>query len=291
MLKAVFWAIRPKTLSISLGPVLIGSAIAMEKGNFDFGIFILIALAALCIQVTANLSNDLFDGIAGVDSYDRLGPTRVTAAGLLSKEAVAALTAFSIFISVAAGFILVLKGGTAILLIGSSAILSALLYTAGPYPLGKLGLGELFVFFYFGPAAVLGTVHLHGGDVFSLSAFLAGISTGLLGVAMISINNLRDIASDQRAGKKTLAVRFGSDFGKIEISLSSLSAALLLFILGLLSHIASVCSLSGIALIPFLIRQHRLYTKTEGRWMNRLLEELSFSIFTAGLLFFLLCLI
>lgn len=235
MLKAVFLAIRPKTLSISLSPVLIGSAIAMERGNFDFGIFILIAIAALSIQITANLSNDLFDGIAGVDSEDRLGPTRVTAAGLLSVEAVAVLTAFSIILAAAAGLILVLKGGTVILLIGSSAIISALLYTAGPYSLGKLGLGELFVFFYFGPVAVLGSAYLHGGEAFS-------------------------------------------------------TAALLLFILGFFSRLPSVCGLSGIALIPFLIRQHRLYSQCAGRCLNRLLEELSFSILAAGLLFFLLCL-
>lgn len=221
-------AIRPKTLTVSLAPVILGTALAYHDGYFSPSYLALTLLGALLIQIGTNLSNDYFDFQKGADTHERVGPTRVTQAGLISPGQVKA--AFILVFACAAclGVLLVMRGGWPILLIGLASILSGMAYTAGPYALAYLGLGELFVLIFFGPVAVVGTYYVQALK-FSGSAFWAGIAIGLLSCAILVVNNLRDIDQDKKANKKTLAVRFGRRFAHLEYVFCLLVPALIAF--------------------------------------------------------------
>ena len=288
-IEAVVRASRPKTLGISIAPVLLGAGLAWRVDRFSLLFTVLTIAAALSIQITANLANDLFDYLGGVDGDDRLGPPRMTALGILSPRSMVLLTVLSTGSAVLFGLPLVVRGGLPILLIGVSAICLAVAYTAGPFPLGKMGLGEFFVFIYFGPVAVLGSYYLQAGPDFSYVHLLGGAAVGLLGVALLSVNNLRDIAGDAGSGKRTLAVRFGKDFGRLEIQLSAAGAFALLCLTGFAPGIPLHCGLSGLVLVPLLISLRHVGQREPGRWMNGLLAQVSLTILCAGFSFFLLC--
>ena len=206
-------AFRPKTLIVSIAPVFLGLSLAFHNGYFNsffIGLFTLIA--AILIQIGTNLINDLYDFLNGADNANRIGPVRVVQSGLLSESSVR-LGAFLCFgLSLLIGIYLVFIGGIPILLIGSFAVLSGYCYTAGPYPLGYNGLGDIFVFIFFGLIAVPGTYylqHLQKNMLFDIDSILIGSSIGFIAVAILCVNNIRDIISDSNVGKKTLAVRFG----------------------------------------------------------------------------------
>ena len=206
-------ASRPKTLIVSIAPVFLGLSLAFHNGYFNsffIGLFTLIA--AILIQIGTNLINDLYDFLNGADNANRIGPVRVVQSGLLSESSVR-LGAFLCFgLSLLIGIYLVFIGGIPILLIGSFAVLSGYCYTAGPYPLGYNGLGDIFVFIFFGLIAVPGTYylqHLQKNLLFDIDSILIGSSIGFIAVAILCVNNIRDIISDSNVGKKTLAVRFG----------------------------------------------------------------------------------
>ena len=206
-------ASRPKTLIVSIVPVFLGLSLAFHNGYFNsffIGLFTLIA--AILIQIGTNLINDLYDFLNGADNANRIGPVRVVQSGLLSESSVR-LGAFLCFgLSLLIGIYLVFIGGIPILLIGSFAVLSGYCYTAGPYPLGYNGLGDIFVFIFFGLIAVPGTYylqHLQKNLLFDIDSILIGSSIGFIAVAILCVNNIRDIISDSNVGKKTLAVRFG----------------------------------------------------------------------------------
>ena len=208
-------AARPKTLTVSLAPILVGTALAHQEGFFSGFYLTLTLLGAVFIQIGTNLCNDYFDFQKGADTPERVGPTRVTQAGLISPHQVKIgfVTVFSL--AMAVGFLLVLRGGWVICLIGIASILSGIAYTAGPYALAYLGLGELFVLIFFGPVAVAGTYYIQALKFSWLSCW-AGIALGLLACAILVVNNLRDIEQDKKANKKTLAVRFGKKFAQYE---------------------------------------------------------------------------
>lgn len=212
-------AIRPKTLSISVAPVLAGSALALgEAGQYFPALFAAALAGALLIQIGTNLHNDVGDFERGADSGDRLGPPRATACGWLAARDVrrAALLAFAAAFVI--GVYLIWHGGWPILAIGVLSIASGLAYTGGPRPIAYSALGEVFVWLFFGLAAVMGSYYLQAGRV-SLSAFLAANALGLLAAAVIVVNNARDLESDRRAGKNTLAVRIGTDGARVEYAL------------------------------------------------------------------------
>ena len=206
--KVWLMAARPRTLPASAAPVLVGTAAAIGDGRFR----LLPALAALLgsalIQIGTNLANDVFDGLRGTDGPDRVGPLRVTAAGLLAPRQVMAGMVLIFALAVAVGVYLVWVGGWPIVWIGTLGILSGILYTGGPWPLGYHGLGDLFVFIFFGPVAVGGTYYVQAGTV-NLRVLAAGAAVGALATAILVVNNLRDRVTDARVGKRTLAVRFG----------------------------------------------------------------------------------
>lgn len=214
-LKPWIMASRPKTLPAAIAPVLIGLALAYADGAFSPTIAGATLMAALCLQIGTNYANDYFDFLHGADTEDRQGPTRITQAGLVTLSQMRWGTAIVFLVAALFGAILVFHGGWPILVIGLLSIAAGVFYTAGPFPLGYLGLGDLLVLLFFGFAAVGGTYYLQTGHV-TTQALLAGVAPGLLSTAILAVNNLRDIDTDRQTGKRTLAVRFGARFAKVE---------------------------------------------------------------------------
>lgn len=205
-------AARPKTLGAAVAPVLIGTAMAFEAGGVHVPSAALALLSAVLIQVGVNYHNDYADYLKGADTEDRVGPTRVTQAGLVAPEAMRRATIVVFALAVLAGGYLIWRGGWPILAIGALSIFSAVLYTAGPYSLADTGLADLFVLVFFGPVAVGGTYYVQALSINPV-VLVAGLAPGLLSVGILLVNNIRDISEDQRAGKKTLPVRWGRPFG------------------------------------------------------------------------------
>jgi 1,4-dihydroxy-2-naphthoate octaprenyltransferase len=213
--KAFVLAARPKTLAASVGPVLLGSALAYHRGAFDLRALLAALLAAVSIQIGTNLANDYFDHQKGADLPDRIGPARATAMGWLSPGTVALGAGIAFGFAALLGLLLVALGGWPIAAIGLSGIAAGIAYTGGPFPLAYLGLGEPFVFLYFGLFAVVGTVLVHGVPA-GPDAWAAGAALGALSCAILVVNNLRDHVQDLRAQKRTLAVRLGPRFARLE---------------------------------------------------------------------------
>jgi 1,4-dihydroxy-2-naphthoate octaprenyltransferase len=218
-------AVRPKTLWASIAPVFVATAMAFGDGVQHFPTAFICLLAALAIQIGTNIANDYYDFKKGTDTAERIGPTRVTQAGLI--QPVMMIFAFSLCFTLAAllSIGLITRGGWPIAMIGVLAILSGIFYTAGPRPLGYLGLGDVFVLIFFGPVAVAGTYYVQSLEM-NAAVLLAGLGPGLISVAILAVNNLRDIASDAKTGKHTLAVRFGRSFTICEYLFSIIGASL-----------------------------------------------------------------
>ncbi len=208
-------ATRPKTLPAAVSPVLVGCALAYRSGEFNPLVACAALAVSLLLQIGVNLANDYFDFKRGVDTKDRLGPTRVTQSGLIPPATVKAAMSFVLLLAALAGLYLVFIGGWPILLLGIASILSALAYSGGPFPLASNGLGDLFVFIFFGPVAVCGTYYLQAMHVSNL-ALLLSICPGFLITAILVVNNTRDIATDAEVGKNTLAVILGVKGSRIE---------------------------------------------------------------------------
>ena len=202
-------AARPQTLPAAVAPVVVGSAAAFAAGSFRWLPFLAALVGALLIQIGTNLANDYFDFRKGADTAERLGPVRVTQAGLLAPETVRNGMVVAFGAAALIGVYLIIVGGWPILVIGLLSIAAGVLYTGGPWPLGYNGLGDLFTFIFFGIVAVTATAYLHVGAVPPL-AWAASIPVAMLVTAIIVVNNLRDIATDRAAGKRTLAVIIGA---------------------------------------------------------------------------------
>jgi 1,4-dihydroxy-2-naphthoate octaprenyltransferase len=201
-------AARPRTLPAAVAPVLVGTALAGFEHVFHPLRFLAALLGAIFIQVGTNLSNDYSDARRGADAEDRLGPVRVTAGGLVPPQQVLVATYVSFGLAVLAGVYLIVVAGWALLLVGAASILAGIAYTGGPKPYGYEGLGEVFVFLFFGVVAVAGSFFVQLRTL-NWEAFALSVPVGLLAAAILVVNNIRDIDSDRRAGKRTLAVRMG----------------------------------------------------------------------------------
>ena len=207
-------AARLRTLPAAVAPVLVGTSLALGDGHFHPLAFLAALLGAILIQVGTNLSNDYSDARRGADTEDRLGPVRVTAGGLVPPSQVLLATYVTFGLAVLCGVYLVIVAGPELLAVGAASILAGVLYTGGPKPYGYEGLGELFVFLFFGIVAVTGSYFV---QVQSLpwEAFLCAVPVGLLASAILVVNNVRDLETDRRAGKRTLAVRMGRERTRI----------------------------------------------------------------------------
>ncbi|HLE97312.1 MAG TPA: 1,4-dihydroxy-2-naphthoate polyprenyltransferase [Candidatus Thermoplasmatota archaeon] len=199
-------AARPRTLPAAVSPVVVGGAFAFDAGAFAALPFAAALLGAVLLQVAANLANDYFDFVKGADTSERIGPVRVTQAGLLTPGEVRSGIVAALAAAVAVGLYLIWIGGWPVLAIGVAGMVCAVAYTGGPFPLGYHGLGEVFVFLFFGPVAVGGTYWVLTGSI-APDPLLAGVAVGLLAAAILVVNNVRDRDTDARAGKRTLAVR------------------------------------------------------------------------------------
>ena len=215
-------AIRPRTLIVSVSPVLVGLAFATRQVPLDGSVAIATLLTAILLQIVANLANDYADALTGVDDEDRLGPIRVTQSGLLDPASVRRATMGLLAFAGLLGAFLVYRGGWPILLVGIAAMGAAVGYSMGTKPLSWLGLGEFLAFVFFGPVAVAGTAYLQIGAL-EATALLASLPAGFMAAGLMLVNNLRDITSDEKAGKRTIAVRFG------ERATRKLYAALIVF--------------------------------------------------------------
>lgn len=212
-IRAWLMASRPKTLGAAFAPVLVGTAVAAGDGRAHAGAALAALAGALLIQIGTNLANDYSDFVRGADDGPRLGPARATQSGWVTPRAMLRATALVYLLAAGAGLYLVARGGWPILLIGAFGILFGILYTAGPFPLGYRGIAEPFVLAFFGPVATGGTYYVQA-CAWSAPAIVAGLGPGLLSIALLTVNNLRDIETDRRVGKRTLAARFGPRFAR-----------------------------------------------------------------------------
>jgi 1,4-dihydroxy-2-naphthoate polyprenyltransferase len=205
------WAMaaRPRTLPAAVAPVLVGTAAAqLVADDVHWGAFAAALAGSILIQIGTNLANDYSDAKRGADTADRLGPVRVTSSGLIAPPRVLRATWIAFAAALAVGIYLATVAGPEILAVGAVSIAAGVLYTGGPRPYGYAGLGELFVFLFFGLVAVNGSYYVQLEDL-DLLPFLLSIPVGLLSTAILVVNNVRDIDTDARAGKRTLAVRLG----------------------------------------------------------------------------------
>jgi len=263
-------AARPKTLPAAVAPVCVGTSLAASHQHLALMPAIAALAGALLLQIGVNLANDYFDHVRSIDTADRLGPVRVTQSGLISPERIRTVM-WALFGSAAAvGGYLIKIGGWPIAVIGLASILSALAYSGGPYPLASHGLGDLFVFIFFGPVAVCGTYYIQALE-FSSEIFWTSVPVGLLITAILVVNNLRDIKTDQRAGKRTLAVMIGPARSRIEYVILLAGSYTLICATwagsGMLSRLLPLVSLPAAGVLV------RSIYRAEGRELNRLLAR------------------
>lgn len=281
-------AIRPKTLPAAAASVIIGTTLAWHAGGFALGPALAALVIALLLQIGSNLANDVYDDERGADTADRLGPTRVTNTGLLTRRQVKTGMKVVFAIAFALGLYLTWVRGWMVLVIGIAAIVAAIAYTGGPWPLGYHGLGEVFVFLFFGVTAVVGTYWVQTGETSQL-AWLMSVPPGLLITAIIVVNNLRDIEQDRVAGKRTVTVRIGTEATKWEYAACVAGAYLVVTALAIADMLPPYALAVWLS-VPLAWVTARIVFTQVGTPLNRALAltgqtTLAFSVlFAAGML-------
>lgn len=280
----IWWlAIRPRTLPAAAAPVIVGTALAFHDNAFQFLPALAALLGALLLQIGANLANDVFDFKKGADTAERLGPPRVTQMGLLAPNQVFIGMGVTFALAALVGLYLVILGGWVILAIGILSILCAIAYTGGPFPLGYNGLGEIFVFLFFGLAAVCGTYFVQAGTG-TMLVWLSAIPIGVLAMAILVVNNLRDIDTDRVAGKKTLAVRYGANAAKAEYGVFIAIAYLMPIVLGIID-LDALWTVAVWLSIPLALPLLRIVRNDKGRALNAALAGTARLEFVYAILF------
>ena len=303
-------AARPRTLPAAIAPVLVGSAVAWWVANdaclieldvpagatayasvvcdpeFRWGAFIAALVGSIFIQIGTNLANDYSDAKRGADTADRLGPVRVTSSGLVAPRRVLYATWLAFAIAVAAGVYLATVAGPVIIAVGAASILAGVLYTGGPRPYGYAGMGELFVFLFFGLVAVNGSYFVQLEQLDWLP-FALSIAVGMLSTAILVVNNVRDIETDRRAGKRTLAVRLGRDRAR-RLYTALVVAAFAVLAIGVAATEGPAWALLGLASAPLAVPPLRaVASHTDGPALNAALAQTgtllgAFSVLVAG---------
>ena len=286
--RAWLLAIRPKTLPAAVSPVVVGVALARSDGAFSLLPALAALVAALLLQIGTNLANDYFDYVKGVDIEGRKGPLRAAQSGLLSLPALQAGIVVTFAAAAAVGLYLVAIGGWPILVLGAAALLSAVAYTGGPFPIGYYGLGDLFVFVFFGLAGVCGTYYVQALAL-TPAAVLAGAAVGALTTAILVVNNLRDIETDRQTGKRSLAVVLGPGATRLEYLLLLILAYAIPVVLWSTGQSAVWVLLPWLT-APLALRLYRrIGQTTAGKALNKALAgtanlDLAFSaLFALGL--------
>lgn len=281
-------AIRPKTLTAAATPVVVATGVALAVEGTEWvsrgaGFGLAALLGAFLLQIASNFANDAFDFEAGADSDDRLGPPRAAQLGLLSTRELRHGLYIALGLAFCVGIYLARAHGWPIVIIGLSSMLAAVAYTGGPYPLGYHGLGDIFVLVFFGFVAVLGTVFVELGHVPSLAVY-AAIPVGLLCTAILVVNNLRDRESDERVGKRTLAVRLGERGAVLEYAGLLLMSYAVPPALWLLEQQSALVLLPLISL-PWAVVLVKKVAVVRGKAMNGLLGQTAQLLAVYGLLF------
>lgn len=271
-LKIWIQSARPKTLPAAIGPVLIGAALACNDGDIHTPTLVLTFLAAMLIQIGTNYANDYYDFVKGTDTAARVGPLRATQAGLVTPGQMKLAFVIVFALAAFAGALLVMRGGMAIAIIGIASILCGIMYTAGPAPLAQTGLADLFVLIFFGPVAVGGTYYLQTGD-YNRHVLIAGLAPGLLSMAILTVNNIRDIHTDRIAGRKTLAVRFGYNFGSAEFIVCIVLACIVPIYLTISRASNYYCNLSLLFLFFAVSSIRTILSKPEPQILNKVLAQ------------------
>jgi 1,4-dihydroxy-2-naphthoate octaprenyltransferase len=284
-------AARPRTLPAAIAPVLVGTAAAVQwAGELPrWGAFVAALVGSIFIQIGTNLANDYSDAKRGADTEDRLGPVRVTSAGLVAPRRVLYATWLAFAVATAAGIYLATVAGPVIIAVGAASIAAGVLYTGGPRPYGYAGMGELFVFLFFGLVAVNGSYFVQLERLDWLPFWLS-VSVGFLSTAILVVNNVRDLETDRRAGKRTLAVRLGRERTR-SLYATLLGGAYLVLPLGLLLSDGPAWALLGLLSLPLAGKPLRsVLERTDGPALNGALAQTgallgAFSLLvTAGLL-------
>jgi 1,4-dihydroxy-2-naphthoate octaprenyltransferase len=262
-------AARPRTLPAAIAPVLVGSAAAVQwLGHLPrWGAFFAALVGSIFIQIGTNLANDYSDARRGADTADRLGPVRVTSAGLVTPQRVLTATWIAFAVAVACGVYLATVAGVVIIVIGLLSIAAGVLYTGGPRPYGYAGLGEVFVFLFFGLVAVNGSYYVQLEQLDALPLGLS-ISLGFLATAILVVNNVRDLETDRRAGKMTLAVRMGRA-GAVNLYRLLVLGAFVVLPISLWAGEASALPLIGLLALPLAVKPMRaMANRSDGPALN-----------------------
>ncbi|WP_336359129.1 1,4-dihydroxy-2-naphthoate polyprenyltransferase [Haladaptatus sp. ZSTT2] len=283
--KAWVMAARPQTLPAAAAPVIVGTGLAVHDGVFAALPALAALVGALLIQIGTNFANDYYDAIKGADTDERQGFTRVTQSGLIAPEEVKRAMYLTFAIAIISGTYLVSVGGLPIVVIGLASVASGIAYTGGPYPLGYHGLGEVFVFIFFGIVAVTGTYYVQAVDAVAgipmtvpsgtlpLAALVASLAPAALSTAILVVNNVRDIETDAKTGKRTLAVRLGYRWSRVEYLLM-LAVAYAVPAVFALDPAYSQFVLLPLLSLPIAVRVARtVLTRTDGAALNPALEQ------------------
>ncbi|EAT59139.1 1,4-dihydroxy-2-naphthoate octaprenyltransferase [Chlorobium ferrooxidans DSM 13031] len=261
-------AIRPKTLPAGAVPVLLGSALAAADGRFQLLPALVALICALGIQVATNFINEIYDFRKGADTAERLGPTRTVAAGLISEKTMIRVSLSLVLVVFLLGLFLVYTAGWPILVIGLFSLLFAWGYTGGPYPIAYSGLGDLFVFIFFGLVAVGGTYYVQSHEL-AMPVLLAAVAPGVFSVNILLVNNIRDIDTDRKVGKMTLPARIGAVYARrlyVTLTVIAYLVPLLLYLEGY-----SLFGLLSWLSLPLAFRMKRELYRSEGRELNHVL--------------------
>ncbi len=270
MAEIKYWieATRPKTLPAGATPVGIAGAAAFHDGVFSFWVCALALICSLLIQIITNFINEIYDAKKGADTEERVGPRRAVAEGIINPREMRNVTIVLIMITFVLGLLLVFEGGWPILAIGLFSFLFAWLYTGGPYPLAYLGISDIFVLIFFGITAVCGTYYIQA-QTLPLEIFLISLAPGFLSMNILGVNNMRDIETDVKAGKITLAVRLGrKNANRLYLALNIAAFAVPVVIAFLAGNFWMLISLAA---FPLSVKITRDVLKSSGPAMNKLL--------------------
>ena len=291
-LKIWVQAARLRTLPLSVSGIIMGNALALSHNDFSFIIFLLSILTAIAFQIVSNFANDYGDGIKGTDNEQRIGPKRVLQQGLLTSKNLKRGILVSVLVSIILSIALIYESlgadkllfSVLFILLAIGAVAAAIKYTVGTHPYGYSGLGDLFVFIFFGWVSVIGSYFLQINSI-DLSIILFATTFGLLSVAVLNLNNMRDIENDFNSSKITLAVRLGSDKAKI-YHYFLVSIAIILFFIGIGEQPLLIKTIYTLVFVPLFLHLYRVFNLKEPKQFDPELKKLALTIFFISIVFF-----
>ena len=285
-------AARLRTLPLSVSGIIMGNALALSHNDFSFIIFLLSILTAIAFQIVSNFANDYGDGIKGTDNEQRIGPKRVLQQGLLTSKNLKRGILVSVLVSIILSIALIYESlgvdkllfSVLFILLAIGAVAAAIKYTVGTNPYGYSGLGDLFVFIFFGWVSVIGSYFLQINSI-DLSIVLFATSVGLLSVAVLNLNNMRDIENDLNSSKITLAVRLGGYKAKV-YHFFLISIAIILFFIGIGEQPLLIKTIYTLVFVPLFLHLYRVFNLKEPKQFDPELKKLALTIFFISIVFF-----